>query len=385
MSSSSNKPLVFISYAHLDEPNPPEEPRWLSFVMDFLRPGEKGRRYTVWIDRLMPGGADWNPEIEAKVRACDIFVLLVSTHSTGSDYILDKEVPIVRERQRNGETVHLYPLQLDWTPDVGLDQVRDKNLRPRDGNPFSSLSPSERSRAMTEAANEIAGFAKAIEETKTATGAMSELLVLPFGAATSEPNDLIVSGVKIERVAPQVEAARAVPVVDITGLPETGYERLVGREGELALLDDAWNDGKTNIISLIAEGGAGKSALVNEWLMRLRRLSRRDMRARLVVLQPGLQRAGDCGGRISQLGASQTRCEDRDDQRLRQGRGDRRGVNGAPHSACSRWRRAVAAWARSANGPAQGPRAARFVAPICRRPAASAAQPDRSDQPRRRR
>src|ERR1700677_3921235 len=230
MSSDSTKPLIFISYAHLDEPNPPEEPRWLSFVMDFLRPGEKGRRYTVWIDRLMPGGADWNPEIEAKIRACDIFVLLVSTHSTGSDYILDKEVPIVRERQRNGETVHLYPLLLDWTPHVGLAQARDKNLRPRDGNPFSSLSPSERSRAMTEAANEIAGFAKAIEETKTATGAMSELLVLPCGAATSEPNDLIVSGVKIERVAPQVEAARAAPVVEITGLPQPRDQRL-GRRG----------------------------------------------------------------------------------------------------------------------------------------------------------
>jgi hypothetical protein len=92
---SSAKPLVFISYAHKDEPKSPApgEVRWLTFVMDFLRPGEKGRRYTVWIDELMPGGADWNPEIEAKVRACDIFVLLVSTHSTGSDYILDKEVP----------------------------------------------------------------------------------------------------------------------------------------------------------------------------------------------------------------------------------------------------------------------------------------------------
>ena len=34
-------------------------------------------------------------------------------------------------------------------------------------------------------------------------------------------------------------------------------------------LDEAWSDGKTNILSLIAEGGAGKSALVNEWLTRL--------------------------------------------------------------------------------------------------------------------
>src|SRR4029077_9902125 len=44
----------------------------------------------------------------------------------------------------------------------------------------------------------------------------------------------------------------------------------VGREAELKHLDDAWTDSKTNIVSLIAEGGAGKSALVNEWLKRLR-------------------------------------------------------------------------------------------------------------------
>ena len=88
MPSDSTRPLVFISYAHLDEPDPPEDLaagkiRWLSFVMRFLRPGEKGRRYEVWMDRLMPGGADWSPEIEAKARACDIFVLLVSANSTG--------------------------------------------------------------------------------------------------------------------------------------------------------------------------------------------------------------------------------------------------------------------------------------------------------------
>jgi hypothetical protein len=98
MTSDSIKPLVFISYAHLDEPAPPEDFAagkicWLSFVMKFLRPGVKGRKYQVWMDRLMPGGADWNPEIEAKARACDIFVLLVSANSTGSDYILDKEIP----------------------------------------------------------------------------------------------------------------------------------------------------------------------------------------------------------------------------------------------------------------------------------------------------
>jgi hypothetical protein len=262
---SSAKPLVFISYAHKDEPNSPAlgEVRWLTFVMDFLRPGEKGRRYTVWIDELMPGGADWNPEIEAKVRVCDIFVLLVSTHSTGSDYILDKEVPIVRELQRNGEAVHLYPLLLDWTPKAGLEQVNDKNLRPRDGKPFLSLTASERSRAMAEAADEIAGFAKAIEEQKAAAAAeQTQPLSTTFTEAITEQT-VIADGMRIERIVPVPEAVRVAPGVDITGLPETAYERLVGRDTEMRRLDEAWSDGEANILSLIAEGGAGKSALVN--------------------------------------------------------------------------------------------------------------------------
>jgi tetratricopeptide (TPR) repeat protein len=58
-------------------------------------------------------------------------------------------------------------------------------------------------------------------------------------------------------------------IVHITGLPETGYERLVGRDAELKRLDEAWADRNTNILSLVAEGGAGKSALVNEWLKRM--------------------------------------------------------------------------------------------------------------------
>ena len=46
MPSDSTKPLIFISYAHLDEPEPPrpDQVQWLSFVMEFLRPGVKGRR-----------------------------------------------------------------------------------------------------------------------------------------------------------------------------------------------------------------------------------------------------------------------------------------------------------------------------------------------------
>ncbi len=47
-------------------------------------------------------------------------------------------------------------------------------------------------------------------------------------------------------------------------LPLTG-ETFVAREEELARLDAAWAGG-TNVISFVAMGGAGKSALVNQWL-----------------------------------------------------------------------------------------------------------------------
>ena len=52
--------------------------------------------------------------------------------------------------------------------------------------------------------------------------------------------------------------------------PARNRLRAAGRaRRELERLDEAWSDDKTNILSLIAEGGAGKSALVNEWLTRL--------------------------------------------------------------------------------------------------------------------
>src|SRR5271157_3701855 len=158
MPTEPKKPLIVISYAHEDEPEKPSEGevKWLSFVTGYLRPAIKHSAVDLWLDRLMPGGADWEREIEQKLRACDIFILLVSRHSLSSDYVVDREVAIIRERQANGEAVHFYPVVLTPTPKIALDLVRDKNLRPRDGKPLSDYSINERFRHMNEAANEIA-------------------------------------------------------------------------------------------------------------------------------------------------------------------------------------------------------------------------------------
>ena len=235
----SAKPVIFISYSHKDEPDNPRdgEVAWLSFVRTYLQPAVKHGVFELWDDRSLEGGADWDPEIERKLRECDIFILLVSPHSMASNYIVDREIAVIRERQAAGEDVHFYPLLLTPTPRAGLDKVRDKNLRPRDAKPFSGFSPHDRMQHMSDAADEIAVIAARIDDRKS-------------------------------KAAPVL--TRTQPAyVHITGLPETPYERLVGRDGELQRLDDAWADPKTAILSLIAEGGAGKSALVNEWLKRM--------------------------------------------------------------------------------------------------------------------
>jgi len=56
--------------------------------------------------------------------------------------------------------------------------------------------------------------------------------------------------------------------VSIARLPTTG-EHFLGRDDELTLLDGAWVDDNTKVFSIVAWGGVGKSALVNEWLARM--------------------------------------------------------------------------------------------------------------------
>jgi tetratricopeptide (TPR) repeat protein len=53
--------------------------------------------------------------------------------------------------------------------------------------------------------------------------------------------------------------------ISIARLPTTGSE-LFGREAELKLLDDVWSNPNINIVSFVAWGGVGKTALVNHWL-----------------------------------------------------------------------------------------------------------------------
>lgn len=63
---------------------------------------------------------------------------------------------------------------------------------------------------------------------------------------------------------------RHAPHIALAKLPSTSAD-LFGRGKELTLLDEAWEVGRTNVVTLVAFGGVGKSALVNGWLRRMQK------------------------------------------------------------------------------------------------------------------
>lgn len=82
---------------------------------------------------------------------------------------------------------------------------------------------------------------------------------------------------ELARLLKQIDKTKPAPArPDDTGpristgrLPHTEGEDLFGREGELARLDAAWKDPKTHVLSLVAFGGVGKTALVKHWMGRM--------------------------------------------------------------------------------------------------------------------
>lgn len=70
---------------------------------------------------------------------------------------------------------------------------------------------------------------------------------------------------------PELGKLKSLPkkvVVSLAKLPSTSPD-LFGREDRLKQLDDVWNNQDINVLSLVAWGGVGKTALVNRWLSNL--------------------------------------------------------------------------------------------------------------------
>ncbi len=80
-------PGRFISYAHADE-------RYLKNLQDHLAVLKRQRLVSVWYDREIDGGDEWDEEIRKQLFAADIILLIVSPAFLASEYIDSEELSV---------------------------------------------------------------------------------------------------------------------------------------------------------------------------------------------------------------------------------------------------------------------------------------------------
>jgi TIR domain len=86
-------PKVFVSYSHRDGKDG---------VMTSLRPLEKLGLISLWADdRILPGD-DWLKEIDSALAEATAAVLLISPHFLASDFIMERELPVLLARAEAG-------------------------------------------------------------------------------------------------------------------------------------------------------------------------------------------------------------------------------------------------------------------------------------------
>lgn len=100
-------PKVFVSYAHEDE-------RWVTALMKHLKPYIRNKRIEAWYDAKIEAGQKWSDEIEKAMAEADAGILLVSPDFLDSDFIFDRELPVLM-----GKSVFWIPVRasaFDQTP-----------------------------------------------------------------------------------------------------------------------------------------------------------------------------------------------------------------------------------------------------------------------------
>ena len=131
--------------------------------------------------------------------------------------------------------------------------------------------------------------AELLKALPTITGAIDEGLTITYQSLGSRPDR---DSYSVTRKPP----ARLGPEkISIARLPVTGSD-LFGREDDIAFLDGSWANEDTNIVTIVAWAGVGKSTLVNHWLGRM---AAQHYRSAELVFGWSFYRQGTSGGTSS--------------------------------------------------------------------------------------
>lgn len=127
----AKKLSIFLSYSHEDEAMKTQLDKNLIML-------KRSDKVSVWQDRQLMAGMEWDDTIKKELAAADIILLLVSVDFNNSQYIWDKELKVAMERHEKGEA-RVIPIILrtcDWT---GMPYAKLQAL-PTGAKPINSFA-----------------------------------------------------------------------------------------------------------------------------------------------------------------------------------------------------------------------------------------------------
>ena len=175
-------PTVFISYSHKDED-------WKDRLLTHLGVLQQEDLLSLWDDRRIEAGADWQPEIEQAMQAASVAVLLVSANFLTSKFILGEEVPRLLAR-RDKEGMRVFPIIVKpcaWKQVSWLSRLQ---LRPKDGRPLSGGTDYQIDVDLAAIAEEIAASIKRSEKSDTSTNIATPSPKKETSASPLSPSEL---------------------------------------------------------------------------------------------------------------------------------------------------------------------------------------------------
>ncbi len=217
------KGAVFISYSK-------EDAAWKDRLRRFLKPLNVWNDTTVWADDCIDAGADWFEAIKTAINESAVGIMLVTTDFLGTEFIAKEEIPeLLRLRRERG--MWLIPVLVHACPWQSIRWLKQINIVPEKATPLDRMSDLDQDAFLSNLAVDIAEFLKTWQE----------------------------------RAEPVVLEAPVTAAIDISHLPETPAA-LFGRDVVLDGLDADWESLETRVVAFVAQGGMGKSALINRWL-----------------------------------------------------------------------------------------------------------------------
>jgi hypothetical protein len=222
------KPTVFISYSHKDE-------EWKNRQRPHLKMLEQaGLDIDIWDDRAIDGGAQWYDEIKRAMGKAAVAVCLISADYLASDFCIKEEIPyLLKRREQDG--MLLLPILIRPCAWKFVTWLEKTQMLPRDGHSVTKDFKGNEDEVFALVAETIVGF--------------------------------LADPARRPALPPSLWSPLDKEKIETSRLPVTGAE-LFGRQNELVLLDEAWADDNTHVISFVAWGGVGKSTLINKWLER---------------------------------------------------------------------------------------------------------------------